>query len=68
MLNKALPVIEPQTLAVKLTAVGERSVRNGHPWIFNESIEKVNKEGVSGDIAIIFSHSKGRTVRPRFSN
>tara|TARA_R110002072_G_scaffold118631_1_gene250812 strand:- start:237788 stop:239008 length:1221 start_codon:yes stop_codon:yes gene_type:complete len=62
MLNKALPVIEPQTLAVKLTAVGERSVRNGHPWIFNESIEKVNKEGVSGDIAIIFSHSKNKAI------
>ena len=50
----------PKRLAVKLSATGERSVRSGHPWIFSESIEKVNIEGVSGDIAIIFSHTKTR--------
>ena len=49
-------------MAVKLTTVGERSVRSGHPWIFTDSIEKINKEGVSGDIAIIFSHSKNKAI------
>jgi 23S rRNA (cytosine1962-C5)-methyltransferase len=49
-------------LAVKLTTVGERSVRSGHPWIFTDSIEKINKEGSSGDIAIIFSHSKNKAI------
>ncbi len=37
-------------------------MRNGHPWIFTESIEKINKEGTSGDIAIIFSHTKNRVI------
>ena len=52
----------PKRLAVKLSATGERSVRSGHPWIFSESIEKVNIEGVSGDIAIIFSHTKNKVI------
>ena len=56
------PAIEPQRLAVKLTAVGERSVRSNHPWIFEDSIEKINKEGGSGDIAIIFSHTKNKAI------
>ncbi len=52
----------PKRLAVKLSATGERSVRSGHPWIFSESIEKVNIEGASGDIAIIFSHTKNKVI------
>lgn len=37
-------------------------MRSGHPWIFTDSIEKVNKEGVSGDISIIFSHTKNKAI------
>ena len=47
--------MEPQRLAIKLNAAGERSVLQGHPWIFENSIEKINKVGRSGDIAIIFN-------------
>ncbi|KAA3623093.1 MAG: class I SAM-dependent rRNA methyltransferase [Flavobacterium sp.] len=54
MFNIALPDLHPQRLAVKLTAQGERSVRSGHPWIFSNSISKLNKEGKAGDLAIIF--------------
>lgn len=54
--------IKPKRLAVKLSVTGERSVRSGHPWIFNESIEKINIDGVSGDIAIIFSHTKNKAI------
>ena len=49
-------------MAVKLTTVGERSVRSEHPWIFTDSIEKINKKGASGDIAIIFSHTKNKAI------
>jgi 23S rRNA (cytosine1962-C5)-methyltransferase len=52
----------PNRLAVKLSVTGERSVRSGHPWIFSESIEKINFEGISGDIAIIFSHTKNKVI------
>jgi 23S rRNA (cytosine1962-C5)-methyltransferase len=56
------PEIQSQTLAVKLTATGERKLRDEHPWIFSESIEKLNKEGNSGDIAVIFSHRKNKAI------
>ncbi len=62
MFNIAFPEIKSQVLAVKLTTKGERSVRNGHPWIFSDSVEKINKEGKAGDIAIIFSHSKNKAI------
>ena len=49
-------------MAVKLTTIGERSVRSEHPWIFADSIEKINKEGASGDVAIIFSRTKNKVI------
>ena len=45
----------PKRLAVKLNATGEHYVQAGHPWIFSDSIVKLNKTGHSGDLAIIFS-------------
>lgn len=53
---------QPQRLAVKLTAKGEQSVFKKHPWIFSNSIEKLNKEGQSGDIAIIFGKRKNAVI------
>lgn len=41
-------------LAIKLNSNGERSVLQGHPWVFENSIIKQNKEGQTGDICIIF--------------
>lgn len=52
--NLKFPEIRPNRLAVKLSKKGERSVRSGHPWIFSDSVEKVNKKGSAGDLAIIF--------------
>lgn len=51
----------PQRLAVKLKPNAERLVKKGHPWIFSESIAKINKEGRSGDLAILFN-SKSNDV------
>lgn len=48
------------TIAVKLKSAGERAVRNGHPWIFNESIVKQSKDGVTGDLAVIFDQKKNK--------
>lgn len=52
----------PKTLAVKLTIKGENAVRQKHPWIFSESIVKINKEGQAGDIAIIFSKNNNAVI------
>lgn len=62
MFTTNFPKITPKILAVKLSVVGERAVRNNHPWIFEDSIEKINKEGASGDVAIIFSHTKNKAI------
>ena len=62
MFTIPLPKIQPNTIAVKLSAAGERSVRKGHPWVFLDSIIKINKEGQSGDLAIVFSHNKNQVI------
>jgi 23S rRNA (cytosine1962-C5)-methyltransferase len=61
-MHNLFPQITPQILAVKLSVAGERSVRKQHPWIFSESIEKINKEGNAGDIAVIFSHNGNKPI------
>ncbi len=45
---------EPKRIAVKLTNRAEQLARNGHPWIFSNSIVKESEEPQSGDIAIIY--------------
>ena len=62
MFTVQLPKGNPKVLAVKLTAKGERSVRKKHPWIFSDSIIKINKEGVAGDIAVIFNNQTNKAI------
>ena len=50
----------PDRLAVKLKTVAEISVKKGHPWIFSNSIERINKEGKAGDIAILFDQRRNK--------
>ena len=52
----------PKRLAVKLNAKGEYSVIKGHPWVFSNSIVKINADAETGDLAIIFSKSKNRVI------
>ncbi len=33
-------------------------VINGHPWIFNNEVEKIDGEAVGGDIVEVFTHDK----------
>ena len=56
------PQLSTQRLAIKLSSQGEKSVLQGHPWIFSDSIVKVNNEGHSGDVAIIFSKNKNKVI------
>jgi 23S rRNA (cytosine1962-C5)-methyltransferase len=52
----------PKRLAVKLNAKGEQFVVKGHPWVFSNSIVKINDEAKTGDLAIIFSKNKNKVV------
>ncbi|MFP4845902.1 class I SAM-dependent rRNA methyltransferase [Winogradskyella sp. PE311] len=51
-----------KNLAVKLNAKGEQFVVKGHPWVFSNSIVKINEGANTGDLAIIFSKNKNKVV------
>lgn len=53
---------QPKRLAVKLNAKGEQSVVKGHPWVFSNSIVKINEDAQTGDLAIIFSKNKNKVI------
>lgn len=53
---------EAQRLAIKLSKAGERSVRSGHPWVFEKAITKLSKEGDAGDIAIIYGTKSNKVI------
>jgi len=53
-----VPHIETQRLAIKLKASAEKKVKQGHPWIFENSIVKQNAQGKAGDLAIIYDQRK----------
>lgn len=61
-LAKLKPNYNPKRLAVKLNSKGEQSVVKGHPWVFSNSIVKINKDAQTGDLAIIFSKNKNKVV------
>ena len=54
--------LKTKNLAVKLNAKGEQFVVKGHPWVFSNSIVKVNDNAKTGDLAIIFSKNKNKVI------
>ncbi|MDH7445582.1 class I SAM-dependent rRNA methyltransferase [Aquimarina sp. 2201CG14-23] len=53
-----VPDITTQRLAIKLRPAGEKMVKKGHPWVFENSIAKQNVKGNAGDLAIVYDHKK----------
>ncbi len=49
-----LPNISTSKIAIKVKPNAETLIKKGHPWVFENSIIKQNKEGKSGDLAVIF--------------
>lgn len=49
-------------LAIKLSKAGERSLRDGHPWIFDKSITKYNADAQTGDLAIIYGTKSNKVI------
>ena len=41
-------------LRLRITAAAENFVRGGHPWVFADSVRELNREGVAGELAVIF--------------
>ncbi|WP_010135512.1 class I SAM-dependent rRNA methyltransferase [Ochrovirga pacifica] len=60
------PEIPVNKIAFKLKPNAEVLVKKGHPWVFDNSIAKQNKEGNSGDLAVIFDHKKNKFLAVGF--
>jgi 23S rRNA (cytosine1962-C5)-methyltransferase len=41
-------------LHLRVTAAAERKIRSGHPWVFVKSIVEQNRDGVTGELAVVF--------------
>src|SRR5690242_9773796 len=41
-------------LRLRVSAAAETQVRGGHPWIYGDSIREQNREGRSGELAVIY--------------
>jgi len=61
-----LPHIQTSKIAIKLKPSSEVLVKKGHPWVFEGSITKQNKDGQSGDLAIIFDNKKNKFLAVGF--
>ena len=44
-------------LRLRVTATAESIIRGGHPWLFAESIKEQNREGQTGELAVIFDRN-----------
>src|SRR5215510_9125554 len=53
-----LPRPAERNIAIHLKAAAERAAREGHPWLYENSIEHQSREGQAGDIAICFDHKR----------
>jgi 23S rRNA (cytosine1962-C5)-methyltransferase len=42
------------SLRLRVTAAAETIVRGGHPWLFAQSVRAQNRDGETGELAIIF--------------
>jgi 23S rRNA (cytosine1962-C5)-methyltransferase len=42
------------SLRLRVTAAAETIVRGGHPWVFEQSVRAQNRDGQTGELAVIF--------------
>lgn len=55
-----LPKITTKVISVKLRPKAERMVKKRHPWVFEDSIVKINNEGTSGDVVVVYDNKKNK--------
>ena len=49
-----LPGAPEKRIALRISPPAERALRQGHPWVFDQSIIEQNQTGAPGDLAVIF--------------
>ena len=45
---------KPPRLRMRLSAAAEGHIRRGHPWVYESSVREQNREGESGELAVIY--------------
>jgi 23S rRNA (cytosine1962-C5)-methyltransferase len=53
-----LPTPSNKNIAVHVTPAAEKALRDGHPWVFDQSIRKQSHLGQPGDLAVIFDQKR----------
>ncbi len=53
-----LPQAAERRLALHITRDAERHLRNGHPWLFADSIVRQSHDGNPGDLAVVFDQKR----------
>jgi 23S rRNA (cytosine1962-C5)-methyltransferase len=53
-----VPGPEAQRIGLRVSPAAERSVRGGHPWLFDGAITDANREGKPGDLAVVFDRKR----------
>ena len=53
-----LPGVSEKRIAMRISSAAERALRQGHPWVFDQSITEQNHAGVPGDLAVIFDDKR----------
>ena len=43
-----------KNLRLRITAAAESAVRSGHPWVFSDSVQELNRAGQTGELAVIY--------------
>lgn len=50
----------PARIAVKVSAKVEGLIKKGHPWVFEDSIIKLNRVGKAGDLCVLFDKRRNK--------
>lgn len=53
-----IPAPGEKRLAIRVSHIAERTIRDGHPWVFENSISEQSHAGSAGDLAVIFDRKR----------
>jgi 23S rRNA (cytosine1962-C5)-methyltransferase len=53
-----LPSSSAKRIAMRISPPAERALRQGHPWVFDQSIIEQSHMGAPGDLAVIFDDKR----------
>src|SRR5215475_14397978 len=44
-------------LRLRVSAAAETQLRAGHPWVYEDSVREQNREGVTGELAVVYDRN-----------